>query len=56
MGFSEFNRHDIIVKIPGAPLTRYRLVSPFRQDFENPRISVSSSHGSIPSTDIRGSL
>ena len=55
MGFSEFNRHDIIIKIPGAPLTRYRLVSSFRQDFENPQITLSSSDGSLPSTHIRGS-
>ena len=54
MGLSEFNRHDVIVKIPGGPLTRYRLVSSFREDFErNPRFSVSSSNGSA--TDIRGS-
>ena len=56
MGFSEFDRHDVIVKIPGAPLTRYRLVSSFRQDFENPQITLSSSNGSsVPNTHIRGS-
>ena len=55
MGFSEVRKHDVIMKIPGFPLTRYRLVSSFRQDFENPRISLSSSHGNVSGTDIRGS-
>ena len=56
MGLSEFNRHDVIVKVPGAPLTRYRLVSDFRRDFEQNEhvFSVSSSNGSAPS-NIRGS-
>ena len=56
MGLSEFNRHDVIVKIPGGPLTRYRLVSDFRKDFEqnDHLFSVSSSNGSA-SSHIRGS-
>ena len=51
MGFSEFNRHDVIVKVHGAPLTRYRLVSDFRKDFENRDhlFSLSSSNGSSAS-------
>ena len=52
MGFGEFKHHDIIVKVPGSVLTRYKLMSDFRQDFENPRISLSSTNGSP--TDIRG--
>ena len=36
MGLSEFARHDVLMKVPGFPLTRYRLVSSFRRDFENP--------------------
>ena len=30
MGLSEFSRHDVLMKVPGFPLTRYRLVSSFR--------------------------
>ena len=52
MGFGEFKHHDIIVKVPVVFLTRYKLMSDFRQDFENPRISLSSTNGSP--TDIRG--
>ena len=52
MGFGEFKHHDIIVKVPGSVLTRYKLMSDFCQDFENPRISLSSTNGSP--TNIRG--
>ena len=46
MGLSEFARHDVLMKVPGFPLTRFRLVGSFRRDFENPPlVSLSSSHG-----------
>ena len=46
MGLNEFSRHDVLMKVPGFPLTRYRLVSSFRRDFENPPlVSLFSSHG-----------
>ena len=35
------------MKVPGGPVARYRLVNPFRRDFENPRLSVSSSNGNV---------
>ena len=54
MGLSEFNRHDVIVKIPGGVLTRYRLVTEFRRDFEqSDPFPVSTSNGSA-SSNVRG--
>ena len=38
MGFSQFARHDVLMKVPGFPLTRYRLMGSFRQDFEKPPV------------------